>query len=229
MEFRMKTECPNEEILVDYLEGRLAGVEKSRVEDHLSFCDNCLEEVSAVYSIMQDGDSFEFMEVPTEVTLSAMELTFYKKNKFLLFLKEKLYHFIRNLKFKLSDFGMIFWTEWQLVPVRSSRVVLAKNHSRRRKDFNEIETDIEIEKIGDNLAQIRVVLNKDQSIGRELRVTLIRRKRRGGVTAAILDREIASYIIEDGYVLFENIPFDHYKLTYTRDGVTLGRYLFQIK
>jgi len=221
----MKNACPNEEMMADYLENRLSEIERLDVESHLSECDDCLEWVSVTHSMMHDFEGYNFRDVPEMVTQSAIWLTFKKPNPVVISMKAQWKKFMQKIQNVIEDMGMIFWTEIQVAPVRGSRVVLARNQSRRRKDFEKIKTDIEIEKTGDNQAQIRVMVKKDL-FDEKIRVILL--KRRLGV-APILDREVASYIIEDDAVLFENIPFDHYKLTFTKNGVTLGRYLFQIK
>ncbi len=41
----MRTKCIREEVLMDYLEGRLSEKERSKSERHLANCDTCLEEV----------------------------------------------------------------------------------------------------------------------------------------------------------------------------------------
>jgi len=219
--------CPNEETIVNYIEGNLSVSDRDKLEEHFSNCRNCIEEIVVLNELINNYDSLSYKDVPYEVTKSALDLTINRRNLIISAYKKKFKFFIDKIKDKIADYTMIFWADWQLAPIRGSKVVLARNHSRRRKDFEEIKTDIEIEKTGDNQAQIRVMLHKDDSADQKIRVILIKRKK--GLSPPILDREIASHIIENGSVLFENIPFDHYKLTFTKDGVTLGRYLFQIK
>ena len=220
--------CPSEEQLSDFIDGNISDKERHTIEDHLSICETCLEEVALAYKMIENEDSFQCAQVTNEITQSALDLTVNKKKEGVLIkIKEKVMQYIYDITDRISELGMVFWAEWQLVPVRGSRVVLARNHSRRRKDFSSIKTDIEIEKTGDNKAQIRVLLNNGRKAGHNIRVILIRRNKR--TMPPMLDREVASYIIEDEPVLFEDIPFDHYKLAFSKDGVTLGRYLFQIK
>ncbi|KPA14321.1 hypothetical protein MHK_005479 [Candidatus Magnetomorum sp. HK-1] len=223
----MKSMCPKEEILVDYIEGRLQSKEKRLIDDHLSKCDCCLETIVIANSMNTEYENFEFQEVPNYVTQTLIQQIINKKEKFWNILITRTRRLIEQIKIHLSDFGMIFWTEWQLAPIRGARLVLARNQSRRRKAFDHLKTDIEIQKTGDNEAQIKIQVKRSGPEVQKIRVILLKRKLDFG--APIIDREIASDIIEENSVLFENIPFDHYKLTFTRDGVTLGRYLFQIK
>jgi len=223
----MKSMCPNEEILVDYIEGRLQGKEKRNIENHLSKCDCCLETIVIVNSMNTEYENFEFQEVPEFVTQTLIQQVINQKDKLWNILCTRTRRLIERMKKHFSDFGIIFWTEWQFAPIRGARVVLAKNQSRRRKAFDHLKTDIEIQKTGDNVAQIKIQVKRSGPEVEKIRVILLKRKLDYG--APIIDREIASDIIGENSVLFENIPFDHYKLTFTRDGVTLGRYLFQIK
>jgi len=223
----MKSICPTEEILVDFIEGRLNMDERKKIESHLSTCDCCLEMIVVANSMINDYENFEYQEVPEYVTQSIVQQFIHKKEKFRNILTTRIRRWVEQMKMVISDFGMIFWTEWQFAPIRGSRLVVARNQSRRRKKFDHLKTDIEIQKTGDNLAQIKIQVKRSASEADKIRVILLKRKLDFGTP--IIDREIASDIIEENSVLFENIPFDHYKLTFTRDGVTLGRYLFQIK
>jgi hypothetical protein len=77
--------------------------------------------------------------------------------------------------------------------------------------------EIQIEKTGDDKAHIRVSLVGNPQIT-GVRVTL----KRG-------EREVFSYSLGVGYVLFEDIPFGHYGLLFTKDGEVLGKYHFEMK
>ena len=84
--------------------------------------------------------------------------------------------------------------------------------------FKEIETEIEIEKIGAGKAHIRVKFPEAYKPREAIRVTLKKGR-----------REIASYLLDGAYVLFENIPFGHYGISLAENGMNLGTYLFEIK
>ena len=74
------------------------------------------------------------------------------------------------------------------------------------------------EKAGKDKANIRVRLAESSKHKRGIRVTL----KKG-------EREVQSHLINGGYVLFEDTPFGHYSLLFSKDGVKLGSYLFEIK
>jgi hypothetical protein len=51
-----------------------------------------------------------------------------------------------------------------------------------------------------------------------IRVTLLKNK-----------REVSSYLTNGSNAVFEDMPFDHYLLLFTRNGAKVGEYLFEIK
>jgi hypothetical protein len=223
----MKNMCPSEEILADYIEGRLERNQRRLIENHLSTCDRCLQTIVVANSMYTDYDSYEFQEVPEYVTQTIIQSFVSQKDKMWNIMVTRARRWWEKIKISLADFGMLFFNDLQLAPVRrGTRVVRARNQSRRRKAFDRLKTDIDIQKTGDNRARIKVQIKRSEGEMDKIRVILLKRKL--DISPAI-DREIASDILHQNSVLFENIPFDHYNLIFTRDGITLGRYLFQIK
>jgi len=219
--------CPSEEILADYIEGRLERNQRRLIENHLSTCDRCLQTIVVANSMYTDYDSYEFQEVPEYVTQTIIQSFVSQKDKMWNIMVTRARRWWEKIKISLADFGMLFFNDLQLAPVRrGTRVVRARNQSRRRKAFDRLKTDIDIQKTGDNRARIKVQIKRSEGEMDKIRVILLKRKL--DISPAI-DREIASDILHQNSVLFENIPFDHYNLIFTRDGITLGRYLFQIK
>jgi hypothetical protein len=219
--------CPGEEILADYIEGRLEKKQRRLIENHLSTCDRCLQTIVVANSMYTNYDNYEFQEVPEYVTQTIIQNFISQKDKMWNIMTTRARRWWEQLKISLADFGMLFFNDLQLAPVRrGTRVVRARNLSRRRKAFDRLKTDIDIQKTGDNCAQIKIQIKRSESENDKIRVILLKRKLD---YSPVIDREIASDILHENSVLFENIPFDHYNLTFTRDGVTLGRYLFQIK
>jgi len=219
--------CPGEEILADYIEGRLEDKQRRSIENHLSTCDRCLQTIVVANSMYTDYDCYEFQEVPEYVTQTIIQNFISQKDKLWNIMLTRARRFWEQFKISLADYGMLFFSDLQLAPVRrGTRVVHARNQSRRRKAFDRLKTDIEIQKTGDNQARIKIQIKRSADEIDKIRVILLKRKLD---ISPVIDREIASDILHDNSVLFENIPFDHYNLTFTRDGVTLGRYLFQIK
>ena len=215
----MKRACPTDEMLAGYLLGRLAEKEGSEMEKHLSDCTICLEELVIANSLFQGGDLPQLDAVPAEVTETAVRLVQDLDSTVSDSLSEKFERAIKTLPTRISNFlNHKTWAELQPQSIRSSKKIVAKDLVLLKKTFRDIETEIEIEKMGENRAHIRVRLLLADTTNQTIRVTL----KKG-------DREIASHLAEGAHVLFEDIPFGHYSLTFARDGVTLGICQFEIK
>jgi hypothetical protein len=219
MESEMKTSCPDEEMLVDYLEGRLSEKDRSLVEEHLSDCQTCLESLVITRDIAKEADRFELEPVPNKITESAVRLVTGQAAVSRSAFAEKLQTSVKDAVSRISDtFQFPAWGGFQPVLVRGSKVKASEDLICVKVSFEGIETQIEVEKAGDNKALIRVKVQKRGEQGKALRVTLKE-----------VDREIASYVLEETYVVFEDIPFGHYSISLAENGVELGAYLFEIK
>lgn len=215
----MRTICPDEEMLADYIEGRLSDAEGSQIEEHLAGCEMCLEEFVAGRSTVQGEDQFHVHPVPPEVTHAAVNLVKSRGGASCGALVESFKRLLRGLYAGILDlFRPTPWGRWQLASIRGNKRVLAKDLIYLRKTFPQMEAEIEIEKTGERSALIRVTVPKEGRKGETVRVTL---KSRG--------REISSALLDGDYLLFDDIPFGHYSLNFARDGVRLGAYSFEIK
>jgi len=215
----MKMTCPDEERLLDYLEGRLSEEDRSRVEEHLSDCERCLEALVVTNGLLRSRDRFELEAVPPEVTEAAVSLVTSQGTVSRGALMEKLRRSVKKTVSRISDtFQVEPWGEWQPVPIRGAKKVASDDLVCLSVPFKGIQTEIEIEKTGRNRAHIRVKLHEAGKHAEGVRVTL-----KAG------EREIASYPFDGGYVLFEDIPFGHYSISLTDRGASLGTYLFEIK
>jgi hypothetical protein len=105
-----------------------------------------------------------------------------------------------------------------LEPIRGNRRMIAADLMILNKTFSDFETEISVNKIGHRLANICVTVTKANPEKSPVRVSLMSD-----------EREVASYPMRTGNAHFESIPFGHYALTFTRNGVLIGRYPFQIK
>jgi hypothetical protein len=219
MEYMMEIACPADEILADFLEGRLSEVEKSEMEQHLSDCDVCLEVLAVGNSLIRGENQFDLAPVPLEVTDAAARLAQGEHSPLYESLPERVERTLRDLPTKISGFfGDKGWGELQPQPVRALKREGSGDFVTLRKTFGDVDAEIELEKTGESKAHIRVRLLLDVTASQEIRVTL----KKG-------DREIASQLAVGGYALFEDIPFGKYSFTFARDGLTLGTYFFEIK
>lgn len=215
----MKKSCPDDEMLAAYVEGLLPDQQKPRMEAHLSACDACLEEFKLTNSIVRGGFRFDADTVPPEVTQSAVRLVNSRNAMPSGALKEKIRRSLSILHSRLLHYLRLpMRFKWQLEPIRGSRKAVSDDLFRIKKSFREFDTEIEIEKTGENIAHIRVRLFERNGCSNGIRVTL----KRG-------ERELCSSLCSGGRVLFEDISFGPCKLIFDRDGVSLGAYLFDIK
>jgi hypothetical protein len=215
----MNKSCPDEEKLLDYLEGRLAEEDRFEVEKHLSDCQTCLDALVITTAMVKDEDRLALDRVPAEVTESAVQLVTSQCTKSCGALMEKVERSIKETFSKISDSLQLGpWARWQPVPIRGSRKAASDDLVCLRVPFKDIDTEIEIEKTGSNKAHVHVKLHEASKHREGVRVTL-----KAG------EREIASCLFEDGSVLFEDIPFGHYSISLAKDGLQFGTYLFEIK
>ena len=216
----MSMPCPNDEVLADYIEGRLSEDERFEVEDHLSVCERCLEDFVVASHVLREHESLEFASVPANTTQTAVHLVQSHGAGSCPTLSARLKQSLGNLSEKVSDFlSLKPWTGgMQLEPIRGSKTRVANDLIQLRKKFKDFDAEIEIEKTGESKAHIRVnVPGESADEKKPVRVTL----KRG-------DRDVASHLLSGTHVLFEDVPFGHYGLIFSRDGAELGEYHFEI-
>ena len=213
-----QTLCPDEEVLMNYLEDRLSEREHSTLEKHIAGCDRCLDTLVMTNNLMSDPDNFGLKPVPEAVTSKAVRMVSGKitiwPESFLVNLKRSVKHIGARM---FDSFGVKPWTGWQLAQIRGSKIAASEDFVCLKVPFAKIETEVEIEKLKNETAHIRVKLVKPIGDEMTLRITLKK-----------AEREIASYILND-FVDFEYMPFDHYNISLFLDGVSQGTYFFEIK
>ena len=211
--------CPDDEIIVDYMQGRLLGENKAKIETHLASCDLCLEGFVVTRNLVREDDPPELEQVPNRVTRVAVDLVTGQHLKQYDSIKEKAGRYLKDIYSKtLSYCNFESWGSPAFAPIRGSREVVSEGLIHLRKTFKNIDTEIEIEKRADRKAHIRIKLSENNRQKKGVKVTLKRDA-----------REISSHLLSGSYVLFEDIPFGRYNLTFTKGNVTLGEYFFEIK
>lgn len=214
----MKTACPGEEIIADYIEGRLSENDRSSVEAHLSDCELCLEVFLTVRAINSSKEKPNLEPVPERITQTAVQQIKEQRPLSVNTVISKYKRSLRRFYTWLSEWLNITpWKGWGLSPIRSSGEKISDDLIILRHQFRGLETEIEIEKKGLEKADIRVSLIKDDSVTRS-RVTLKRD-----------EREIASKLFENNFAFFEEVPFGHYTLLFSSNGTKRGKFDFQIK
>jgi hypothetical protein len=212
MEFRTKRSCPDEEIIADYLEGRLSPARKESLDAHLSECELCLEEFMVAGKALKD--TAESPAVSSGVTEAAVRLvTKQPAGVAEKGLKESIAAYAERIS---NYFRYCFPWRLQQGTIRSSKTATAPDLVIVRKVFKKIEAEIEIEKTGAEKAHIRVKFAGGEKNG--IRVTL----KKG-------EREISSQLLSAGYALFEDIPFSRYEVVFSTNGTELGTCAIEIK
>ena len=216
----MKRICPQEEALADYLAGRLSEENKTVLESHLSDCNQCLDEMMVAEELIQDNELSGFDMVPPAVTESAIALVKGRTPPEHHTFRQRSAQILNQIAAWISAHTPFDWySSDHLAPVRSSEKTITNDYFHVQKSFKEIITDIEVEKTEQKKACVRVNLVSDSKKENNIRVTLLDRN----------EREMASFLLSDGFVLFEDIQFGHYRLAFVRSGRRIGMYQFEIK
>lgn len=213
----MHKKCTEEEVLLDYLEGRLSERKRLAVERHLAGCDACLEEAVVMRELNQSAKLYDLDPVPERVTRRAIEALRAIKSDSLF---ERVSGYVRLMGSRWSNALDKSWS-WRrpsLAPVRGTKTVVAEDLILLKKSFSDLDVEIEIEKIDQDKASILIKLSRDGLPAKPVRVTLFKN-----------GREVSSYLFTGVTALFEDIAFGHYTLVFSRDGESVGEYPFEIK
>ncbi len=215
----MKTSCIDEETLADFLEGRLKGSQLNTAEEHLADCDRCLDTLKIGNGLLRGGDLDDMAAVPDAVTREAVAIVSRLNSGPELTAAEKVSNSIKVISSKVSRwFSHEFWGNRQLAPVRGEVKIVSDNLIQVKKKFRSFQAGIEIEKIDNATATIRVTLISGEKERTRTRVTL----KRGA-------REVSSELMDEKLVVFESMPFGKYSLAFSRMGKPIGNYKFEIK
>jgi hypothetical protein len=210
--------CPGEEILADYIEHRLDTSSLQELELHLCHCDTCLETVIAGAALREK----ETREIDTPVPLGAIKTLLSRisaeDTQPLTALWQRGKETVTSLVNSLME--IIFFKETEAVYVRGSKHIISKNLVVIEKTFKEIKLEIEVEKVGEKAANIKV---KTASPGTGARVDGVRINLFSGT------REIASFITAGGQALFENIRFGEYTINVQQGEQKLGHLILAVK
>ena len=207
-----------EEILVDYLEGRLSAKKRAKVERHLSECDGCFTELMLDGEMMQaEQDLSGFESAPDHLTKKTIE----KINRLI---DDTAFERISKLVKTILTRGPVALRtlfpsrKVGLAPVRGTKTVIDENLILLKKSFVELDIEIEMDKVMSGKVSIKVMLANDFEAGKPVRATMLKN-----------GREVSSYLMKSTKALFENMHFGHYTLVLSINGAEKGRYSFEIK
>lgn len=216
----MKRSCLDEETLAAYVDGLLPQMERTRVEEHLSACDLCLEEFVVAGSYLRGDHGSESVPAPVDLSRAALRLVNRQNDRW-----------YRSLWFKAKRFLGDLWqknpvhylagsgTGWQMSTVRGVGKAGFADLVHIHRSLDGLEADVEVERTGPRRAQIRVRLTSGNEDSKRLvRVTLDRD-----------GREICSSLLKGGDLVFEDLRFGRYTLIFSRNGKTMDAYPFEIR
>jgi anti-sigma factor RsiW len=212
----MRNKCPNEETLVDYLERRLPGRQQTRVESHLVACSNCREQVGLYLQLMDQDKQIPSVNAPASLTDKTVKLVADSA------VEQRSGSLLRGARRWVAK-GVALLEQLtpsngpQSVAVRSTETVLSERRISRQKQFKDLTVTIEIERSSDDHALIRVIGAEQPAMDLPVRVALF-----------IDDREIASMMLMDAPLVFDDIAFGAYSLVFIRKSVKVGEYRFEI-
>ena len=213
----MKSVRFDEEMIADYLEGRLSDEERDDLEKRICDHEEWLEDFVVAGSVVRSAGRPDLKPMPGGVTQAAERLVRSLVLKSTPSMGERLKHYLTELYAKLSRTGPAPLAQWRFATIRGPGKVVSKDLFRITKTFKEIKAEIEIEKKGPNKFYIRIILLRN-NLDKTVRVTL----KRG-------DREVSSQLLTEDIVLFEDIPFGKYNLIFFRNSDKLGTYPFEIR
>lgn len=210
------TRCPSDETLMDFLEHRLHGKALQKIEQHLSACTNCREQVAVCADLLGNASADDSVSVPRRLTQRAVDSVLGLAN-------QSLFHKLTHGARRRIAAGVVVLERltWRPVPaaaaLRGRSEALSPEVIRREKQFGDLRVDIEIEKSGADQALIRVKIPSSQVDTGLVRVALFSQ-----------DREVASALLGDVPVAFEEIPLGTYRLVFVKQNRQLGQYAFEI-
>jgi hypothetical protein len=214
----MKTACPEDEVIADYLEGRLSDKERFVTEQHFSSCSSCLERLVVTSSVLKKGQEDEAHPVPDEVTKRAVDAVLGRSAE-----REKrpmqvVHEKLELLSAKVTEvFSFRPWAEQVLQPIRGAERRVEESRIVIPKKIGDLHVEIEITKKAGDLCDIRIAASPADQPLRRLRATLQRD-----------ERDIASELVLHEAVVFEEIPLGRYRLYLYHKDVSLGHYAFEI-
>ena len=212
----MAKQCPDEETLIDFLQNRLPDRQRARIEDHLADCFDCREQVGTWIALDWEDPLTAVEPVPPAVTQKALDVVSkLTPGTFPSWLLERTRRLVAQGMAAIEQLAN--GQGAQPVAVRGEQAAVSDYVIQRRKTYGDLDLCIEIEKCGTRQALIRVAGAEAPPLAAPVRVALCKAQ-----------REVASMLLDDAPVVFEEISFGFYALVFMRSGVKLGEYLFEL-
>lgn len=213
----MKSLCPSEEFLADYIEGRLPERKRLQLEVHLVDCETCIQELIVSHHLIIGEPQAGIEDVPSGVTAAVVSRLKSLPSATSSSLRQKFHELLDHFHEMASEFLSLFRGGGRhLILLRGFQKTVSKDSIRRTKSFKDLKIELEVERTGKRNACIRIRLLNNIEELKGIRITLRQDK----------DREVASKLFDGYQVIFEDTPFGRYSLVFSRDGQKIGTYRF---
>ena len=209
----IKTQCLSEETIACYLDNLLGESEKEKAERHLAWCEPCLEQVIQ-YNRIKKGEALE--KAPARLIKKASALI-EKEGKKIDIILEFIQDSLRVIK-KSFDIS-ILPGELAQVTVRGEKQDTYSGSVNFAKKVNDIFLEIGLERVKKDSANLTVKpLDNNKNIIKGLRLNLFCDM-----------KELASYVVEEENIIFENLIKKKYSITVTRKGEKIGELTLKLQ
>ncbi len=211
----MRNHCPNDEYLMDFVEGRLSDRQRGKIEAHLAACDLCREQVGVCAELVYGDVAADEVPAPDHLAQRVLDRVVHRSATASgTGLLDRTRRWVAKGVAVLER--VVPQGEPQWVHVRGEAGV-TDHLIHREKRFQDVTLTIEIEKSGAGQALIRVATATGGQTASTLRVALFKG-----------EREVASMMLGDAPVIFEEIPFGVYSLLFARGSSKIGEYAFEV-
>jgi len=198
-----------------YIDGKLPDFEKEAIENNLFACKECWEDFVTIKQAVIHGDDELSEEMPASLMQKAINMYPESQNSLVNIIVGLVKDSIQVIKY--SEGFNIFVP----MPAGGLRSGITEHPSMVviKKSFNEIEVELDIEKTGSNMCNIKVAVDdviKKRSVN-PWRVELISN-----------GRELVSNLLENGETLLEDIGTGHYTIEIYKKGKIFGEISLKI-
>jgi hypothetical protein len=206
--------CPDEETLANYLAGGGPSSIEQQIDNHLTECTACLDDLSAAYSSML-GDEKE--AVPEALVAKAMALIPQTPQEEGFF--DMVVRLVRGSLELVSTTGILVEVPAALAGVRGKPEAPGTTILQVEKEIGRFKVAVEVEPVEDELCQLVVTVRAGGSLPADgIRLSLLA----GG-------REQASYLTRQGTAIFDRISPGDYRLAISEANAALGSIRLTIK
>lgn len=210
-----KKRCFSEFELGAYMEGRLSQEERDALDERLAACTSCWNEFVAINRAIIQKDELADENVPEYLITRAVGMFPEKHGLF-----DLVVNIVKDsVKLLSCSEGFHLSPPLPAAAVRGSKA-MRPEMIVLKKSFQEIDVELDIEKVAGDQCNIRVAVNdvKAKVLTDTLRVELISK-----------GRELVSSLIEDGETVMEDIGTGHYVIKIHKKGKVFGEIALKIK